>query len=153
MLAVWVNRPAAVSSRRLPGLKLTAKRYGWAAKIPGGGPRLFGHEITVKLDTRETPDAPRFPPPVREDQARLLQRILPALPELVRKAEAGLIAYDAEVQEPKFRQVLQSVELWFPAEPDSAAHWALVVERSDMPNFGYHVNFEDLELHEVWAAD
>lgn len=114
---------------------------------------MLGHEITIKLDTRETPDEPRILPPVREDKARLLRRILPALPELVRKAEAGLIAYDAEMTDPKFRQVLRSVELWFPAEPESQAHWALVVERSDLPDFGYHVEFVDLDLHAVWAAD
>ncbi len=152
-LTVWFKRPAAVSSRRLPGFKLTADGYGWAAKLPAGSPRLLGHEITVKLDTRETPDEPRILPPVREEQARLLRRILPTLPELVRKAEAELIGYDDELKDPKFRQVVRSVELWLPAKPDSEVDWALVVERSDMGSFGYHVEFSGLEFREVWAAD
>jgi hypothetical protein len=152
-LAVWFNRPAAVSSRRLPGFKLSADEYGWAAKLPTGSPRLLGHEITIKLDTRETPDEPRILPAVREDQARMLRRILPALPELVRRAEAELIAYDDEMKDPKFRQVLRTVDIWFPAKPDSEVDWALVVERSDIPSFGYHVEFSGLEFREVWAAD
>ncbi len=142
-----------MSSRRLPGFKLTADEYGWAAKLPVGSPRLLGHEIAVKLDTRETPDEPWILPPVREEQARLLRRILPALPELVRKAEAELIAYDDEMKDPKFWQVLRTVDIWFPAKPDSDVHWMLVAERSDIPSFGYHVEFSGLEFQKVWAAD
>ena len=152
-MASWWFRPAAVSARRLPGFQLTADNYGWMAKLPAGSPRLLGRELTLKVDTRETPDEPRILPPVREAQVRLLRRILPALPTLVPKAEAELTAYDAEAKETKFREALRSVELWLPAKPDSDLHWTLVVERTDMPDFGYHVEFVDLDFREVWAGD
>jgi hypothetical protein len=65
--------------------------------------------------------------------------------------ETELTAY-AEKLEPEFRSVLRDPRIWLDAERDDGISWTFVIERTDWPDFGYHVEFKGIEFVEIWAG-
>lgn len=146
-----VLHSAGRMTNRLLGMRLNANPFGWDGQLKGA-PRVFDQPLLVRFETRETPDDTWLRPPVTRAQATLFRRIQPQLSVLMDKAERALIADNRK--NPNFGLQLTNAHLWFPAEQQKdGRHWSLVIERTDNRSFGYHVEFDGLELLEVWAGD
>ena len=136
----------------LADLILTPHDYGWSAPLPPRSPTLFGLAITVDIHTRTIPSKPEILPPISSGQGALVRSLLPHLVSIVRRVEAALTAY-RERFEPEFRSTLRDPQIWLDAERDDGISWTFVIERTDWPDFGYHVEFRRLEFVEIWAGD
>jgi hypothetical protein len=49
--------------------------------------------------------------------------------------------------------VFGNPKLWLSADVEDEREWTLVVERSDWPDFGWHLEFHGVEFRELWAGD
>lgn len=138
-------------TNRLLGMRLNANPFGWEGQLIGA-PRVLGQPLEVRFETRQTPDDTWLLPPVTRAQATLFRRIQSQLSGLLDQAERALIADNRK--DPHFRLQLTNAHLWFPAEQQKdGRRWSVVIERTDNRSFGYHVEFDGLDLLEVWAGD
>jgi hypothetical protein len=135
----------------LAGFDLTSDKTGWTGKFPGGQYTVFGKEICLHVDTREAMNAPGTPPPISTKQAALVSSLVPTLPSLLKKVEEVMIGYDKD--EPGFREFVRNPHVWLNSDDDDGVSWTFVIERTDNPGFGYHLEFKGTKFVEIWAGD
>ena len=141
----------AGNKERLPELVLAPTDYGWTGRFSGAPRHIFGKEICIHLDTRAVPDDPKVLPPVSANQAALVRMITPALPSILKRVEDATVAYNN--QDPDFRQFVRNPHVWLDSEEDDGESWTFVIERTDNPGFGYHIEFKGTNFVEIWAGD
>lgn len=145
------ERSGTVSRQRLPEFGLTPTDYGWKGHFPGGPHKVFDKPFHVQIDTRAIPTEPKVLPPVSLSQAALIRRMTPDLLAILKRVEEAMVKFNE--QEPQFREFLTNPHVWFDSEEDNGESWAFVIERTDNPDFGYHVEFRGTNFVEIWGGD
>lgn len=104
---------------------------------------FFGHQVSVsigRIDESLSPDP---------ESLALLMRILGSFDSILDRAEAALSEY-ADAVEDSFESHLSDPII---SITPGSRNWTLVVERDDWPDFGWHIEFDELNFVEVWSGD
>ena len=140
-----------ITRQRLPEFTLTPTDYGWEGSFPGEVHKLFDQEVHVKIDTRTVPDDPEILPPVSVNQAELVRLITSNLNAILKQVHEVMLKYND--YDPDFAEFVEDPHVWLDSERDNGESWTFVIERSDSPDFGYHVEFIGTDFVEIWAGD
>ena len=120
----------------------------WIASVPPGFGVLFGQPLSIKVGRHiDEGDS------MADESLDLVRQILATLPEVLRLAAAALERYEKNDQ--PVLACLTRPYIWLGTENDDEDKtlWTLVVERSDWPDFGYHIEFKGTDFVEIWAGD
>jgi len=152
LLVVFMSTSSnKVNKKRLSEFDFTPTDYGWSGSFPGEKRYLFGKEISLRIDTRLVPNNPKTLPPISKHQAELTRTIAIVLPAALKKVEEAMVGYNDH--DPDFRSFIRDPGVWLDSEHDDGLSWTFVVERTDNPDFGYHVEFKGTNFVEIWAGD
>ena len=123
----------------------------WVETIPG---KMFhGEPIDLEIDT-QSPTMVSSPRP-SEDELKLARSILRSIDTIIAVAEGEFDSYHAKYLE-EARSTIDAPGIWISRETileEGPERWTFVVSRSDWEDYGYHIEFNSVELVESWAGD
>lgn len=138
------------------GLRFEPSFMGWEAALPESLGTLDGMAVRLDVDTGWTGPDSGEPPVFSERQLRLADLIVSnfshlmdaAFKELVQWHERGGIDFE------EARSSLEDPRISISDDVDcsSPSSWSLVVSLSSFPDFGYHIEFLDLDPSELWTG-
>ncbi|HEX5219003.1 MAG TPA: hypothetical protein VFZ59_05500 [Verrucomicrobiae bacterium] len=129
--------------------KLDDENDEWRAKLPRKLRTFFGKTITVTMD-RLMPG--QLKQPGKQDR-QLLARILRDLPRILARAVTEFEQYEL-ASDPSFAGRVANPQIWIScSEEGREDEWTFVVERSDHPDYGCHIEFKGTEFKEIWGGD
>jgi hypothetical protein len=134
--------------------RLKANKYGWSTAIPAEFGTFFGTQLTIEFETRPIPSKGR-PPEVSDSEKELARTILLHLDDILQETERRFEAYNTEFDPDSTIQVSKP-NIWISrdqAEETQPNRWAVVIGAKGAPDFGWHVEFNGIEYHEIWAGD
>jgi hypothetical protein len=134
----------------LADLNFTPHEYGWRALLPNF-PRFLGREVSIDIHTRSTPSNQQMLPPISATQAALVRSILPFLALIIDRVERELVKYQKD--DDGWRAIVDNPNIWLSNEDDDGESWTFVIESTENPDFGWHVEFKLLEFNCIWAGD
>ena len=148
--------PRAVNRKLLPGFRLERIPRGWKGKFPGR-PELFGKPVLLIAETQEEYDFSKLPPPLSSFQAELVHKIMPALPQILKRAKKEVESIGIDPPE-EGEKVPLNIYVWLhwrkeEDDDDDGRSWDFVVERADGSDFGYHLAYQGTKFIESWAGD
>lgn len=130
----------------------------WLLDLPAEGSTFRGHPLQLMITTADFGAwwfwTNRTASPPTSVELNLVRAILLDLKTVVKMAEAALVQHLAD--ETEALQEVDSPHIWIDrSQLDSKGpkRWALVVNRADWPDFGWHIEFDGLACVEVWAGD
>lgn len=134
---------------------LTEHDYGWEGILPEELGRLFGQPIGIEIETRPvSEDGP--PPLVSQEERALAKRIIADLPQVLAEAEKQFSRYTAKKKDPDAFEQVREPHIWINRdeleEEENPERWTFVIGREDLPDFGYHLEFDGLSFLEIWAG-
>lgn len=124
--------------------------YGgeWRADLPPQFGTFFGRPLSVEM-SRWRPDQRKQP---SEADIKLLNSILPELPKILEKAKREFEKFEPDA--PEFIEHLTTPYIWISENLDKHPDdWTLVLERTDWPDYGCHIEFRGCEFVKIWAGD
>jgi hypothetical protein len=128
---------------------------GWRTEVSPAAYLFFGVPLSMDVSTREVPEDD--PPPAIDDRERdLALRVLTNLPSILPTAEHVFRAYLDRKGDSASLQYIHDPHIWISREAleeDGPASWTLVVEFSDAPSYGCHIEFDGTEFQRIWAGD
>lgn len=133
---------------------LTEHDYGWEGSLPDDVGLFFGQPIGIEIETRPvSEDGP--PPPVSRDERMLVRKIIAELPQVLTEAKKQFIRYTAK-KDPDASEQVREPHIWINRdeleEEDNPERWTFVIGREDLPDFGYHIEFDGLTCLEIWSG-
>lgn len=93
--------------------------------------------------------------PVEDDEIALVHKINSWLPNLLPSMVDQLRQYDDELTDQKVfeTELVNPTILICPYEGDPPESWSFTLDRSSIPDFGYHLEFVADGFKEIWAGD
>jgi len=143
---------SVLSSENLNGFTFQPYDYGWKGTFPRGDYKLFGKVVSVDIETRQTPNNPMKLPNISQAQEKLIHEIAVNIPSILEIVEHKLTQFNKE-HDREFYRFIDTPHVWLNSEEDNGKSWSFVVGRSDNPDFGYHLEFENQKFIEIWAGD
>jgi hypothetical protein len=123
--------------------------FRWYAELPRELGTFYGKTIGIELD-RLLPHQLEHP---SDSDMKLLGEILDSLPEILATAKFEFEKYELE-SDASFLDHLCNPQIWIScSEEGREDEWAFVVERSDWPDYGCHINFKGCVFTEIWGGD
>lgn len=119
----------------------------WRAHLPAEAGTLFGQPLEIVAEIGR----PGLVGAGDVAATPLVRQVLAGLPALLGIAEAQLGA--SADDDDRVEDVACRPHVWLSAEVEDEMDWTLVVERTDWPDFGWHLEFHGLEFRELWAGD
>ena len=116
----------------------------WKCELPVALGTFSGKQLSVVIDQNSETEVGPQP-----ESLVVLEELLAHLKDILRTAEEGLGEYAEEGYAPHIR----NPQIWITADSEEANEWTLVVERDDRPDFGWHLEFKEAELVEIWSED
>jgi hypothetical protein len=133
----------------LSDLNLMPHEYGWHAPLRNA-PRFLGHGLSIDIHTRLIPYDPEILPPISATQAALVRSLLPFLGPIIERVEREVVEYEPD---DRWRAVIDNPHIWLSNEDEDGESWTFVIESTENPDYGWHVEFKRLEFHCIWAGD
>jgi hypothetical protein len=133
---------------------LQRHEHGWQGPVPRAYGTFFGKQICLVVETLAVADDDASPPPLSPAEKKLARAILAELPQVLQNAEEKLRDHCAE-RNPEAIERIENPHIWLcrdTLEEDGPGRWEFVVGQEETPDFGYHIEFDELECQNIWAA-
>lgn len=130
----------------------TVSESGYTIEIPAEYGTFLGVPIKAIIDT--LPLKRDNPPPVNNVEEALFRLIMNNLQTVLPAAEASFLEYNEEY--PEVRAHVANPHIWIyrdNIEEDGPTRWTFIVELSAAPDYGFHIEFDALEVLEIWSGD
>jgi hypothetical protein len=122
--------------------------YGqWCATLPKENGVFHGRSVGVSIDRLRADE--REPRPA--DMA-LLAGIINELLMILSVAEREFDRYEVD-SDASYAEQIANPHIWISGERKDSDAWTFVVERSDWPDYGCHLEFRGNQFCKIWAGD
>ena len=128
----------------------------WRAELDSEQARLLDCPIAIEISTRAVPDDSPVPE-ISDAESRLADIVLRGLDKCVSQCE-GLLDADPTIGHCRINNDARVVNphIWIDREmmtEDGPTRWAMVLGVDENPDFGWHIEFDELDALEIWAGD
>ena len=131
--------------------ELAATPDGWRVTLPDCA--FLQRPVDLVLQTLPVP-RPAVPQP-NEVMKSLAAHLVANLSTVIARAEQAFAAHLGS-DFPTYAPRIRNPHLWLyveTLEDDGPSRWTFVVEQIDNPDYGTHIEFDDLLVIDVWGGD